>query len=130
MKKALFILLVLTLSVQAFSQKWTRAQDAQKYIGSAMNIVGVITNINYVKDSSGYTVFMKMDAKDFSRPLTLVLQTPKQPRLASIKTVYLDQYVHVKGRIDLYKGNTQIKIYNASQLSVVKEAPTDDVWPK
>ena len=129
MKNILIQIAITAFSFHAFSQKGSMAKDAGDYIGSEMNIVGIVTDIRFVKEKRGYTTYIQLGAKSFTQYLTLVASRNGQPRFSQIRSAYLHQYVHVRGTVVLHKGKPQIQIFNDSQIKVINEVPGDDVWP-
>lgn len=123
MKKAFSFLVIITLTVSAFSQTWARLEEAHKYVGNTVNLVGFVSDVRYVKNAEDYTTLIALDGKDHTHTLTLIIHSFERPDLTALKTAYLDEYIHVKGKVEMYKGKAQMIISSKKQISIARQAP-------
>lgn len=129
MKKALFILVAAISSFTAFSQTWIRVEEATKHKGHVINLVGLVTHVQPITNKQCYITLNGLSGKDSSHSLILVVKSPDRSGFKeSLKKSYLNQYVQINGKVDIYKGKPQIVISNVSQISIAREPRRHDDW--
>ena len=127
MKKVLFLLTSALLSFTSFSQTWTRVEEATKYKGTVINFVGVVTHVERVTDKQHYITVRGLGGRDAYPSLTLVLKNSNRSKVTEIpETSYLNQYVQVTGKVEIYKNKPQIVVSNKDQISIAQEPRKQD----
>lgn len=128
MKRTVCILLPALLSFTAFSQTWIRVEDVTKHKGHTINLVGIVTYVNYVTDKLSYITLSGFSEEE---PLSikLIVKNADRSGINQItETSYLNQYLQVNGKIEMYRSKPQIVISGKSQISVVLEPRKHDDW--
>lgn len=116
------MLVYMYYSISGFSQTWTRPEDAANHIGDTVNLVGLISYINQVIDGKGTRLLISIKGKDYTPSLLLeVLDSDRQNFKKDFESTYINQYVHVKGKVKIYKGNPKIILSNQNQISIARE---------
>lgn len=131
MKRSVSIFLSLTLTFAAFSQSWTRPEDATKHVGDVVKVVGFVKDIITATDEQGSQTFLKLAGKDSTHSLTLVFQSGTRLRSQeALESAYLHRYVQVQGRVDTYKGKPRINLQSEKQITIAKEADLMELEPQ
>jgi len=122
MKKAFSFLVIITISLTAFCQTWARLEEAHKYVGNTVNVLGFVSNIRSIKNAECYTTFIALDGKDRAHTLTLTMRSFKRPDLTALKKAYLNEYVQVKGKVEIRGGKSQIRLFSERQISAARQS--------
>lgn len=128
--KTFFLLFVAeTLSFNAISQTWIKVEEAAKHKGQVINLVGLVSHVQHVKDRQRYITLTGLGGKNSNHSLTLIVKDPVYPTgEETLDTSYLNQYVQVSGRIKMYKGKPQIVISKENQILITREPRKQDDW--
>lgn len=128
MKKALLIHIAVILTFTAFSQTWIRVEEATKYKGETINLVGLVTTIKNVSAKKIHIMLNGFNVKDSDQSLILVVRKRNRSKVKETSEAsYLGQYVQVNGRVAIHKGQPQIVVSDMSQLSIVREPRREDL---
>lgn len=126
MKAVISFFIASILSVHSFSQNWTRLNDVAKHKGDTVNIIGFVACTQFKASSkNAYTLMtVKMNnSKDLIR--LLVLNSDRENFAEAPETAYLNQYVQIMGKVELYKGMPQIILHSDRQISITREGPPE-----
>ena len=122
MKKILFSITALIFSLSAFSQNWIRLEEAQKHIGDTLNMIGLVTKVESLKGPHGYTIKIRLNGENPDHAMTLISSSSVLQQYADYEIAFLNQYVQVKGIIEISKGKPLIKVNSARQLAIIRVA--------
>lgn len=123
MKKAFTTCIAAILSLSVFSQTWIRPQEPAKHKGDTVNLIGFVTNVKQAAGRKGSPTLITLSGKDSIPSLTLVVWSADRSKFKeSLRTAYLDQYVQVKGKVEIYKGDPQIILHSEKQISIARDA--------
>lgn len=125
MKTVLSFLLGTVLSFTVFAQNKTLSKKLLSKNGDTVNLSGFVTKVNYSADSKGSPTLMNFTGKDSTQSLTLIVwSTDRYKFKEAPETAFLNQYVQVKGKIEINKGKPQITLHSEQQISIVRESFT------
>lgn len=111
-------------SITAYSQTWISPEDAVKHNGDTVNVVGLISHVENIRDTKGSSIIMSINGKGSNQLfIVLLLKSDSQKILA-----YLNQYVQVKGRVELNDGKPQIIINSENQICIAREDHRRIMW--
>jgi len=123
MKTVLSFLLATVLSFTAFAQNGIQSKKLLNQNGDTVNLFGFVTKVDYSADSIGSPTLMKFSGKDSTQSLTLIVwSTDRYKFQEAPETAFLNQYVQVKGKIEIYKGKPQITLHSGQQISILRES--------
>ncbi len=123
MKTILSFLLATVLSFTAFAQNETQFKKLFKQNGDTVNLFGFVTKTNYLANLVGSPTLMNLSGKDSTQSLTLIVwNTDRDKFKEAPETAFLNQYVQVKGKIEIYKGKLQITLHSGQQISILMES--------
>jgi DNA/RNA endonuclease YhcR with UshA esterase domain len=119
MKSALLFSLATVLSFTAFAQNQTQANKPFTTIGDTVHLIGFVTKVNY---SADLTV-MNFSRKDSTQSITLNIRSTDRYKFKEApETAFLNQYVQVKGKVEIYRGKPQMTLHSGQQISILQEA--------
>ena len=123
MKTVLSFLLATVLSLKAFAQNETQSKKLFNQNGDTVNLFGFVTKANYLADLIGSPTLMNLNGKDSTQSLTLIVWSTDRDKFKEApETAFLNQYVQVKGKIEIYKGKPQITLHGEQQISILRES--------
>lgn len=126
MKKTIAFLFVTIISIAAWSQKWIRPSEAAKYKGDEVSFIGFVNNVSHPDGPKGDRTVMTIASNNSLNFLQLVVYDSDRSGFSVIpETAWLNQYVQVKGTIEMYKGKPQITLHSARQISIVRDGPPE-----
>ena len=126
MKAVISFFIASILSVHSFSQNWTRLNDVAKHKGDTVNIIGFVASTQFKASSKNACTLMTVkmnNSKDLIR--LLVLNSDRENFAEAPETAYLNQYVQIIGKVELYKGMPQIILHSDRQISITREGPPE-----
>lgn len=124
MKTILSFLIATVLSFTAFAQNKSLPKKPLDQNGDAVNLFGFVTKTTYLADLKDSPILMNLSGKDFTQPVTLIVRSTDRHKFKeSPETAFLNQYVQVKGKIEMYKGKPQIILQSGQQISILRESP-------
>ena len=126
--KALLTCVVTFFSLAAFSQTWIQPETAEKQKGNMVIVMGFVTDVTYVTDAKSYTALFQLNEKDSNKSLLVIFRSSVQPKFTKAETPLLHQYVEVKGKVEMYKGKSQIIVQSENEIAIVKESPDDKIY--
>jgi len=122
MKKTIALLFVAVFSIAAWSQKWIRPSEAVKYQGNEVSFIGLVSSVYHADGIKGDRTVMNIAGNNSLNVLQLVVYNSDRSNFSTTpETAWLDQYVQVKGTIEMVKGQPQITLHSARQISIVRD---------
>jgi hypothetical protein len=122
MKNAIIFILLNFFSSSLFSQPGTSLVDSAKPKEDAVYLFGRISNIKFATHGKNQAVSMILNQKNSSGFLSLILSSQVgKDYIEDLKSTYLNQYVVVKGKVELFNGNPQMAIKSRRQIALAKE---------
>ena len=119
MKSALLFSLATVLSFTAFAQNQKQSNKLLTPIGDTVHLIGFVTKVNY---SADLTV-MNFSGKDSTQSITLKIRSTDRYKFKEApETAFLNQYVQVKGKVEIYRGKPQMTLHSVQQISILQEA--------
>ena len=126
MKNTYTLFIAMALHFTTFAQTWTSPEKASKHIGNTVNLVGFINNVKYIAHAEVSRMSIEVNEEDSTPYLTLVVWRTGRGNFKEIpESPYLNQYVQVKGKVQVYKGKPHILLRNKKQISITREAFPD-----
>jgi hypothetical protein len=123
MKTVLAFLLATVLSLTTFAENETEPKKLLNQNGDTVNLFGFVTKADYLADLKGSPTLMNFSGKDSAQSLTLIVRSTDRYKFEEApETAFLNQYVQVKGKIEIYKGKPQIILHNVQQISILRES--------
>ncbi|MEJ7682808.1 MAG: hypothetical protein WKG06_34100 [Segetibacter sp.] len=121
MKTVLTFLVATVLSLTTFAQTGSQPKEPLNQNGDTVNFFGFVTKANYSADLKGSPTLMNLSGKDFTQSLTLIVWSTDRSKFKEApETAFLNQYVQVKGKIEIYKGKPQIILHSEKQISILR----------
>lgn len=123
MKTILSFLFASVLFLSTIAQNKQQSKKVLNQNGDIVNLFGFITKVNYPADLIGSPTVMNFSGKDSTQSVTLIVWNKDRYKFKEApETAYLNQYVQVKGKIETYKGKSQITLYSEQQISILRES--------
>ncbi len=120
MKKIIFIIAIFLACKGSFAQTFT-PEEATKHIGDSIKVCGKIFGGRFFETSNNSPTLLNMGAAFSASPLTIMIPGNVRVKMGYAPEIELrDKNVCVTGTVILFKGKTEIIVYNLAQLEVVK----------
>jgi len=119
MKSVLLFSLAIVLTFTAFAQNETQSKKSSTPIGDTVHLIGFVTKVNYSADPT----VMNFSGKDSTQSITLIIRSTDRYKFREApETAFLNQYVQVKGKVEIYRGKPQMTLHSGQQISILQEA--------
>ena len=113
---ALIILYLLFISVFFVNAESISAYDAKNFIGQTKQISGKVVGIKTLRS----VTLVNLGKPYPMQVLTIVLQNNLQQQSTTLlESMLLNKCIQVSGKIELYHGKPQIKIYDFNQIIII-----------
>ena len=123
MRTILSFLLATILFLTTFAQNETQFKKLLNQNRDTVNLFGFVTKVNYSADLIGSPTLMNFSGKDSTQSVTLIVWSKDKHKFKKApETAFLNQYVQVKGKIEIYKGKPQITLHSEQQISILRES--------
>jgi hypothetical protein len=127
MRQAAIFFVFMLLSSSSFSQNWIHPADVLKHRGKIVNFIGLVTHTEHFTSKKESFVLIYIGGNDSSEAIRLLVPKADRPNFkVDPETIYLGQYVQVRGKVESYKGKPQIIIQNDKQIAIARETPPEE----
>lgn len=121
MKKNIVFLVVMFSFTSSFSQTWIHPSHVAKHEGQVVNFVGFVTAAHLTNEKQPATL-ISIAGKNNSEAVRLVIRNiDKKNFKIAPELFYLEQYVQIKGKVEIHNGLPQIYLYNDKQIKIARE---------
>ena len=122
MKQAASLLVLIFFTTTAFAQTWIKSTDAIKYKGDLVNVVGLVSKLNIIKEGNLPGTYVTLSGTD-AKPLNLIILKKDEERFRKITGRLLDNYVQVRGRVAIKNGTPYILLSSTNQIRFATDGP-------
>jgi hypothetical protein len=129
MKKSIISLFLVLIALASFSQTWIRSDEARRFRGDVINMVGLVTEVTALSSDKHAGKYIRLAGKQPGTSLTLVIAKGDLHKFEFLSADLIHQYLHVKGKIFTKKGRPYIKLSSPSQVSIAREMELNPVEP-
>src|SRR5580693_10126589 len=109
------VLVVAPLLAWAQSTHLT-AQEAKTHVGETRTVCGKVVSTHYASGSKGQPTFLNLDEPYPKEVFTILIWGSDRTKFGTPETKYKDAPVCVTGKITSYRGKTEIKAAEQSQI--------------
>jgi len=121
MSKIAYLIICLLFSRTVSAQSWISAAGAIDRSGAAVNVVGKITKLEFVKYKTKDKVFLQLDENRVKGQLVIVIDNCSWGQSKKLEDSFLDQYVQISGKIKKHKGHVYMHIADSSRITIARD---------
>ena len=119
--KTLFFLFFFCLTSVVYAQTDIKIEEAKDHIGDSVHIVSKIYGVKYFADAKEPVTLINIGAAYPNQLLTAVVRKDVRGKMLTEPTQenLVGKEVHLRGKVELFKGKPQIMITDPSQFQLV-----------